>query len=1169
MNLFQTSFKICTFLTFLFISEKTQSQCIEYQKIEGSVCQSCEPTGWTATMGTPDIIDPLSYQAICVNTTPSTSPSGGNASQFVVSNSDVEAMQTTITALTPGQEYYLAFWYASVDCVSGICCAGLEIRVDDNVTSFSTVADWTLAELCVVANSTSMDIELIGTSSPNFGGFLLVDDAECDLNFEPSFDPIFNFEDTLCRNTGIVELDSFTIDSILGQWTLPRFNTDTITAETIHSTWTPISTDFLCNTEKQISLHINNPVTPIFDIPLILCESDNAFNLPGISNNSISGTWTVIAVDPSGLGGTSISTTFIPDDNNCTTAVTFEINVIEEQIPEFDPQEKLCKSDILSLPNLSNNNILGTWTINPIDASAISTSAITTTFQPNETCFAEYELTIQIENINEPIFDLPTYLCPADSIYFYPTVSDNNISGTWDFSQFNPSDNIGQDIVSTFFPNDSFCSVEFISSITIPPNIDWSVNSNAPTSCNNTDGQIIFTSPLQGLEFSIDSINWQTNDFDDLSPGVYVVYTRVPEFSSCVESMIVSLPAIDLPEITNIEITAVSSCSMSNGELLVTANGNNLEYSLDNLVWQDSNLFENLPADLYRLYVRSQEFNDCIIDSFATITAPSLVQILAVIPTDLTSCVIDNGEIEIIAEGNDLEFTIDGINWQASNIFQNLGSGAFTVGVRNQNQTDCFDNKEVTVLSAPIVQIDNISGINNSTCSPSSGGISIVATGENLEYSIDGGVNFSTVNSFDNLEAGSYNVIVRNNLIQDCIDTDIITLIFIDEELPQPVINIEPQSDCRTNDAKLTVELSFQNLEYSLSSDNLWQSSNIFENLGSGFYTLFVRDSLNIDCKTSLDFEIETVDCPCMDLEIEVNVVPSGCDEVSSGTIFIEQITGQEFGIDSLIWENECCGFSLSELSPDWYFYTVYYDSTCVWNDSILVEALDPLTFGLNTFDPDCQGDNDGIIEVIDVMSEGELLSYSIDGSVFQDSSIFFNLSPQAYTVFVQEQIDCIESQNTFINDGAFLTHALSDSETVQLGDSLFLNPLINEATIDSFSWSPSSSVLNPGQLIALVKPSTTTQYELTVYFGECQELLTIIVEVETSSDDLYLANVFTPMAEDNNYFFAQGKSDSELELINFSIYDRWGNNLFNKDDPIINNPLDGWDGLYLSLIHI
>ena len=167
--------------------------------------------------------------------------------------------------------------------------------------------------------------------------------------------------------------------------------------------------------------------------------------------------------------------------------------------------------------------------------------------------------------------------------------------------------------------------------------------------------------------------------------------------------------------------------------------------------------------------------------------------------------------------------------------------------MRNRIQTDCFDDDEVSILSAPVVEIDLISVMHTTTCSSSSGSISIDASGENLEYSIDGGVSFGIDNSFDNLQAGSYNVIIRNNLRQDCIDTDIATLILIDEELPRPDISIEPQSDCRTNDAKLTIDLAFPNLEYSLSIDNLWQSSNVFENLGPGFYTLFVRDSLNID----------------------------------------------------------------------------------------------------------------------------------------------------------------------------------------------------------------------------------------------------------------------------------------------------------------------------------
>ena len=73
----------------------------------------------------------------------------------------------------------------------------------------------------------------------------------------------------------------------------------------------------------------------------------------------------------------------------------------------------------------------------------------------------------------------------------------------------------------------------------------------------------------------------------------------------------------------------------------------------------------------------------------------------------------------------------------------------------------------VELIENPIVTIDNVIA-NDPTLIAcpllDNGSIVITATGSNLEYSIDNGSNFQVSNTFSDLNAGTYNIVVRDNL---------------------------------------------------------------------------------------------------------------------------------------------------------------------------------------------------------------------------------------------------------------------------------------------------------------------------------------------------------------------------------------------------------------------
>jgi len=61
----------------------------------------------------------------------------------------------------------------------------------------------------------------------------------------------------------------------------------------------------------------------------------------------------------------------------------------------------------------------------------------------------------------------------------------------------------------------------------------------------------------------------------------------------------------------------------------------------------------------------------------------------------------------------------------------------------------------------------------------------------------------------------------------------------------------------------------------------------------------------------------------------------------------------------------------------------------------------------------------------------------------------------------------------------------------------------------------------------------------------------------------IYIANAFSKSDFNNNVFYLQGNADSNISILRFSIFDRWGNLVFDIDNPLHNDPDDGWDGTF------
>ncbi|MEZ4985225.1 MAG: hypothetical protein R2795_09350 [Saprospiraceae bacterium] len=370
-----------------------------------------------------------------------------------------------------------------------------------------------------------------------------------------------------------------------------------------------------------------------------------------------------------------------------------------------------------------------------------------------------------------------------------------------------------------------------------------SVTATNPTDCGVDDGTITIVSNASGIEYSIDGgSTFQTSGiFTNLAAGDYDIVVRFVASPSCVDTDMVTLDPLALPILTDIVVTSPTDCGIDDGSVTIMATGSNLEYSIDGgATWQASNVFNGLPSGVYNAIVRTAGTNGCTAMGMATLEMLSQPIITAVTATDPTGCTGNDGTITIVATGSNLEYSIDGgASWQAGMVFNGLSVGQYEIEVRVTGTANCVatENASLMVLEAPV--ITNISTIEPTDCVTDDGSISITATGNMLEYSIDGGLTWQLSNVFTGLSSGAYEIVVRIVGTQDCTDTGMAVL----NMLASPVLTAltaTNATDCGVTDGTITVTATGGDLEYSIDGVN-WQNSNAFTGLAPGDYTVSAR----------------------------------------------------------------------------------------------------------------------------------------------------------------------------------------------------------------------------------------------------------------------------------------------------------------------------------------
>jgi hypothetical protein len=211
---------------------------------------------------------------------------------------------------------------------------------------------------------------------------------------------------------------------------------------------------------------------------------------------------------------------------------------------------------------------------------------------------------------------------------------------------------------------------------------------------------------------------------------------------------------------------------------------------------------------------------------------------------------------------------------------------------------------------------------------------------------------------------------------------------------------------------------------------------------------------------------------------------------------------------------------------------------------------------------PEC-GDSTGVIsfQSADTAGPYELIINGMNEDVIPAFPFDKELPPGEYLVSLVSPDGCQKDYVFTINDNSTPSITL---DSTNLGNDVYRLELTGEtARIYDISWSPSSIFSCDDCLVTIASPLEGTQVTLEYLYGEdCVETLTFRLN-KAVVGEFEFPNIIRPETAGNGIFFVVSPENFVGRILQMSVYDRWGNKVFNAENIELNDPSVGWDGRF------
>jgi len=310
-------------------------------------------------------------------------------------------------------------------------------------------------------------------------------------------------------------------------------------------------------------------------------------------------------------------------------------------------------------------------------------------------------------------------------------------------------------------------------------------------------------------------------------------------------------------------------------------------------------------------------------------------------------------------------------------------------------------------------------------------------------------------------------------------------------------------------------------------------------------------------------------DCPPITLKLDAPV-SRFCEGAVTNNINLDATVTGSSGTGSGTWSGTGITaqgvFSPAGKIPGVYkFYYSFTEESCDYKDSISIEIYPVPVVSATAVQPDCYQDNFGSA-TISVVGGTTPYVFSLNNN--NVTPPLTSLSPASYQLVVTDDNGCTATTAFAINAASEPQISISGAASVNKGGNVELKATVTPQSValDSLVWKNlAGNIVCAGTNCATVTvtPEQNEKYCVTAYFnGGCTVSDCFDVQV-ISIIDVVLPNVISQNG--NNPSFYVQSYDKIKSVKSMNIFDRWGNNVFRRDNVTAGDPAQGWDGKYKS----
>lgn len=350
----------------------------------------------------------------------------------------------------------------------------------------------------------------------------------------------------------------------------------------------------------------------------------------------------------------------------------------------------------------------------------------------------------------------------------------------------------------------------------------------------------------------------------------------------------------------------------------------------------------------------------------------------------------------------------NGLTYQSSILFDSLLAGTYYVIVNDQN--NCLASAVVVIAQPDPLLI--AATLSDETCSANNGNINLIAVGGTgpWVYSIDSGMVYSAQANHNAMNAGIYNLSVRD--ANGCKTYQQVAL--VDLASPQITNYLSANVNCYNgNDGSISLVTTGGSgtLLYSLNYDPP-QTGMLFSNLTTGNYILSVADT-----NACIDTIHVVISQPPLLLASATSVNPL-CFGSADGTASVVAAGG--ISGYSYMWSNGNTATAISGLGDGTYSKS-NHQHACVTTDSVVLVQPNAIVITHTTTNAAaCAGAANGTASVTVIGGTGP---YAYAWSPVSSNTWYAaNLGAGLYNVAVTDAHGCIENHQITITDPAPVT---------------------------------------------------------------------------------------------------------------------------------------------------